>query len=283
MSEAEPTSAAPNSVDTAILLRRAIELDQLGQNLDLDQPLDRDTLSEIAADVGISPGALATAIAEAKAGALVSRSILDRVVGPRLISGHRTVSIEDSEATERLVKWLAVTHGLKPRVRSDGVIVAVKRHDLAGKISTGIRRAQGLGGLSTANSVTATAVGPETPAKAGKSANARNSADSGGAVCLVADVGAKRNEAIIGGSAVAVGASAAVVVITVVTGPVALVGIPVAAGIGTIVARLSHRSTVVRVSESVDHAVDGVAQGEKPPQLPSWGPAWAPRIRRPGR
>ena len=273
----DPNSVNPNSVDTATLLRRAIELDHLGQEVDLDQPLDRDTLSEIAAEVGISPGALATAIAEAKAGALVNRSVLDRVVGPRLISANRTVSMEDQEAIDRLVEWLSVTHGLKPRVRSDGVVVAGKRRDLAGKISTGIRRAQGLGGLSTANSVTATAVGPETPA------SPETSKDAGGAVCLVADVGAKRNEAIIGGSAVAVSVSAAVVVVTVVTGPVALVGIPVAAGIGTIVARLSHRTTVIKVSESVDHAVDGVAQGEKPPQLPSWGPAWAPRIRRPGR
>ncbi len=269
-------------VDASTVLRRAIEVDHHSFEGDLDQPLDHQTLVEIAAEVGISPGAVAVAVAEARAGALERRSLLDRIVGPRLVSANRTTTVENGETRERLVEWLTVTHGLKPRVRPDGVVVAAKRHDLAGKVSTGIRRVQGLGGLSTANSITAAAIGPESDGRSNAGADGNGGTDAGtgtgtgtdsdadpielGAVCVVADLGSKRNDAIVGGSVVAVGVSAALSVVAVVTGPVALMGIPVAAGVGTLVARKSHRTTVVKIMTSVDHAVDGVAQGEEPPR-----------------
>ncbi len=251
-----------------MVLRRAIEVDHHSFDGDLDQPLDHRTLTEIAAEVGISPAAVAVAIAEARAGALERRSILDRIVGPRLVSANRTTTIDDDETRERLVEWLTVTHGLKPRVRPDGVVVAAKRHDLAGKVSTGIRRAQGLGGLSTANSVTAVAIVVEDDRDSEGSGEDGDPEDAiePGAVCVVADLGSKRNDAIVGGSVVAVGFSAVIGMAAVVTGPAILVGIPVAAGVGTLVARKSHRTTVEKVTTSVDHAVDGVAQGEDPPR-----------------
>jgi hypothetical protein len=256
MDELEPTP-----VDATAVLRRAIEVDHHSFDGDLDQPLDRNTLAEIANEVGISPAAVAVAVAEAQAGALTQRSLLDRIVGPRLVSANRTVDLDDEETRQRVVEWLTVTHGLKPRVRPDGVVVAEKRHDLAGKLTTGIRRVQGLGGLSTANSVTAAAVA------AGEEDGDRDGEPAGpGAVCVVADVGSKRKDAIVGGSAVAVSVSAAVSVVAVVTGPAVLVGIPVAAGVGTLIARKSYRTTVVKVRSSIDHAVDGVAQGEDPPR-----------------
>lgn len=243
-------------VDTGMILRRAIELDEVSWELVSDEPLDSQSLAEIAAELGVSPNAVASALAEAKAGAPSRRSVLDRVVGPRRVAANRVVVTDDESVRERLVEWLSVTHGLKPRVRPDGVVIAHKRRDLAGLVGKGLRRAQGLGGLTVADTVQAATVATGDDAEEVDRSS----------LCLVADVGSKRKEAIAGGSAVAVGMSVVVGFAAVITGPVTLVGVPVAAGVGTLVARRVHRTTVVRLSESVSHTVDGVSQGEEPPR-----------------
>lgn len=239
-------------VDASVVLRRAIEIDHVTFDGDLDEQLDPSMLADIARQVGVSPTAVAAAVAEARAGALEDRSVLDRIIGPRRISSNRVFVADDTDATERLLEWLEVAHGLRPRVRPDGVIVARRRRDLAGKVGSGIRKVQGLGGLSDAGTVQAVAIGTEGEPEPA-------------AVCVVADVGTKRRDAIVGGSVVAVSLSAAVSMVAVLAGPVVLVGIPVAAGVGTAIARTAHRSTVNRMTESVDDTLDGVAQGDEPP------------------
>ncbi len=243
---------APSDAD--LVLRRAIELDADHTSGD-DIELDQTTLSEIAAEIGVAPEAVVTAIAEARTGVLAHRSLVDRVIGPRRVWAHRPITYDDELARARLLDWLEVTHGLRPRVRPDGVVVASKRRDLVGKVGIGLRKAQGVGGLAVATTVRATTVVPDD-----------DDAGSDGAICLVADVGAKRKEAVLGGSAVAMGASVVVGLAAVITGPLTLVGVPAAAGVGTLVARRVHRSTVARVSESVELTVDGVAVGEDAPK-----------------
>ncbi|MGH1490036.1 MAG: hypothetical protein ACRBK7_11705 [Acidimicrobiales bacterium] len=250
-------------VDPGQVLRRAIELDHLpGAELH-DEPLDDQALAEIAADLGVSPAALAGALADGKAGALRDKTIVDRLVGPRWVWSSRTVSVDEQQARELLLDWLAVAHGLKPRVRPDGVIVARKRHDLAGKLGRGLRRVQGVGGLGTANRVQAAAVSAEDDIPGGA-----NEAEDGpeSSLCLAADLGSRRNDAIAGGSAAAVGMSAIVGVAVFASGPIALFGLPVAAGVGTVVARRVHRTTVIRITETVDETVDAVVLGEEPPR-----------------
>lgn len=246
----------PPEVDTSIVLRRAAELDKGLADDGVPVSLDPSMLAEVASEVGISPEAMASALAEAKAGAIRKRSVIDKVVGPRWVSANRITSETDDTSTERLVEWLEVAHGLKPRVTSEGLVVASKRRDLAGVVSTSLRRVQGLGGLSAATTVKAAAVTGEGD----------EDDDITGSVCLVADVGSKRNEAIRNGSVVTVVVWAAIGVAATAAGTVTLVGLPVAAGLGTLVARRSHRTTVVRVSESVDHVADGVALGQDPPR-----------------
>lgn len=249
------------TVDAALVLRRAVQLDHLDEGGvtwtgQLDEQLSQEMLSEIAAEVGVSATAVAAAVAEAQAGALERQSVLDRLIGPRLVTANRVIETDDEQAKARLLDWLAVAHGLRPRVRPDGVIIAHRRRDLAGKMGTRLRRVQGLGGLSNATTVHAAAVDAE---------GENTDSSDPGAICVVADLGSKRTEAIVGGSAVAAGVSVVVSVVAVFTGPALLVGLPVAAGLGTAVARKTHRSTVSRMVESVDQTMDGVVQGEAPP------------------
>lgn len=242
-------------VDPGLVLRRAIELDRpVGEDLSGDV-LDHQALAEVAAEIGVSQEALAAAVADGKAGILVRRTIVDRIVGPRWVWASGTVAAGDDQARERLVRWLSVGHGLRPRVRPDGVIVARKRRDLAGKLGAGVRKVQGLGGLASAKRVRAAAVPTMGDEPAGSSS-----------LCLAADLSAQRRDAIAGGSAAAIGVSVMIGAAAFATGPALLAGLPLAAGIGAAVARRSHRITVVEMSESVDHTVEGVVKGEDPPR-----------------
>lgn len=241
-------------VNVGAVLRRAIEVDRLpGETIGDEGFLDRRALSEIAAEIGVSPAAVATALANGQAGVLTRRTVVDRIVGPRWVWSSRTMATDDQLARERLVEWLSVTHGLRPRVRPDGVVVAQKRRDLAGKLGAGVRKVQGLGGLAAAKRVQAAAV----------AADDREIETS--SLCLAVDVSAQRKDAIVGGSAAAVGMSAVIGAAALATGPVLLISMPLAVGVGTVVARRVHRTTVARMSESVDHTVDGVVQGDDPP------------------
>lgn len=240
-------------LDPGEVLRRAIELDHEPDVESHRSALDHHTLSDIAAELGVSATALATAIAGGQAGVPTERTFVDRLVGPRWVWSSRTVSAGDEQTRQRLVEWLSVTHGLRPRVRQDGVIVARKRRDMAGKLGSGLRRFQGLGALSTVDRVQAAAVVAENEHEGTSSL-----------LCLAADVSAQRKEAIIGGSAAAVGTAVLLVAVSLATAPVALVGLPISAGVGTLVARRNHRTTVERMTDTVEDTVDGVARGETP-------------------
>ncbi len=241
-------------LDTGQVLRRAIELDRIvGGELD-DETLDHKALAEIAAEVGVSPAALAAAVADGQVGVLEPKTIVDRLVGPKIVWSSRTVSADERRARELVLEWLTVAHGLKPRVRPDGVIVAGRRRDLAGKLGRKLRKVQGVGGLGAASQVQAAAVATE-------GGDAPESS-----ISLAADIGSRRKDAIVGGSATTAGLSVVVGMTAVVAGPVALVGLPVAAGVGTLVARRVHRTTIVTITESVDETVDAVVQGEEPPR-----------------
>ena len=235
------------------IIRRAIELDRIEPSED-GGGLSQLQLAQIAGDLDISPAALNSALVEAKAGVDGRQGLVDRLVGPRHISAKRSASVDEEAITVRVLEWLEVTHGLRPRVTSDGVVVATKRRDLAGVVGTGIRRAQGFGGLSTADEIKAAVVTTGTDAQ------------HESAVCLVADVGHSRSGAIVAGSAVAAGGSLVIGMVTLLVGPAAWVGVPLAAGAGALGARLVHRTTVRRVGESIDQTIDGVALGNEPPR-----------------
>ncbi len=83
-------------LDTGQVLRRAIELDRIvGGELD-DETLDHKALAEIAAEVGVSPAALAAAVADD--GLLIAEGH----PVTRLVT-HLDVSADDVETTIEIV------------------------------------------------------------------------------------------------------------------------------------------------------------------------------------
>lgn len=236
---------------TEIVLRRAVEMTEVEPTTGQIE-LSPTAVAEIAAEVGVPSSAVAAAVAEHRAGVVQRRSLVDRVVGPRVVWAHRASSLGEDLTKERAERWLQSTHGLRPRERHDGVIVANKPRGVAGAVAVGVRRAGGLGGLGRVRGVAVAAVDVDAQP---------------GAVCVVADVGNKRDEAMLGGAAVTVGGVAVVGLVALVAGPLALVAVPVVAGAGAVTSRTIHRGTVRRVAEDVEETVDGIAAGAEPPRL----------------
>ncbi len=237
---------------TQEVLRRAFEIAQRQLEEPTEVYLSRGTLAEIALEVGLPSSALAAAIAERQLGLDEEAGLLDRVLGPRMIAAQRASAHDERYLTERTVEWLENGHGMKSRVRQDGVVIANKRRDVVGKVANTLRSTQGQGGLGKVQQVTAVAVDLD---------------DDPGAVVLAADVGDKRNEAILGGVAVTAGASLAVGAISIVAGPLVLIGLPVAAGVGVLTSRTVHQGTVRDVEHEVESTIDQVVKGQRPPSL----------------
>ncbi len=130
--------------------------------------------------------------------------------------------------------------------------MAAKRRDLVGKVARTVRNAQGTGELGKVRTVTGVVVDG-------------NQGD--GAVVLVADVSDKRNEALLGGSFVAIGGAGAVGAVAVLFTPLALAGLPVALGAGAIASRLMFRSSLDDATHGVEATVDSVTAGTAPPRV----------------
>lgn len=237
---------------TELVLRRAVEMTQVEPTTGQIE-LSPAAVAAIAAEVGVPSSAVAAAVAEHRAGVNhEKRNVVDRVVGPRVVWAQRRSSLSEDVTKERAERWLQSTHGLRPRERHDGVIVASKPRGVVGAIGVGLRRAGGLGGLGRVRGVAVAAVDVDAQP---------------GAVCVVADVGNKRDEALLGGAAVTVGGAAVVGLVALIAGPVVLVVAPVVAGAGAVTSRTIHQATVRRVTEDVEETIDGIATGSEPPRL----------------
>ncbi len=260
----EPARAAPpqtvpvvlDTEATEMVLRRAFELEQRMPGSDAllrsTAGLTKDSLAEIAEAVDLSPAAIAAALAEMHLEGDTQRSLADRILGPDRIVVQRPSTALDDEMHERAAELLEKGHGLRPRRRHDGVLVASRRKDMVGKLARSVRGAQGEGRLGKLRRVEFVAVDVgETPGAAG----------------MAADVGDRRLNAALGGAAVTVGSSAIIGVGAIIAGPVLLVGLPVAVGAGAMTGRLVHRSTVRDVTEDLEEALDAVASGEAPSGL----------------
>ncbi len=235
---------------TEDVLRRAFEIAHVEPNATAFE-IGRETLAEIAAEVDLPQSALAGAVAERMLGVDDEQGLLDRLIGPVQITSVRAMGMSEDAAVEQLSEWMESGHGLRTRVRPDGVVVGVRRDDLFGKVGRTVRSAQGLGGLGEHREVRGAAVDLD-----------HNT--TGGAVALTVDLTGKRNEAMLGGGAVAVGTGAVVGIVSLIAGPVALVGLPAAAGLGVLTSRLVHGKNVRQVTHSVEETVDAVATGEAP-------------------
>lgn len=238
---------------TEIVLRRAFELAEVEPGDDV--VLGRQTLAEIADDVDLPLAAVAAALAERQLGIDTEGNLLDRLVGPAVVAVQQPSSADEDEMRARAVAWLEAAHGLRPRVKRDGVVVATRRRDVFGKIGRRMRDAQGSSQLGKLRRIEIVAVDVgETP----------------GVIGVAADVSGRRRRALFGGSAVAVGTTVLFGAGAVALGPIYLIGIPVAAGAGLLTSRSVHEAHVGHVRDDLDDALDRITQAEEPATLLGW-------------
>ncbi len=247
MDQSEDSADRLDPVEVRKILSRAFEMADREPTLEVE--IGRNTLAEIAAEVDLPLPAIASALAEHQLGLAPPDSLLERLVGPATVASRARSTASEDVMRGRVVSWLEVGHGLRPRVRHDGVVVAAKRRDVVGKLARSVRDLQGFGQLGKLKGLRAAAV---------------DIGDKPGALCVVADVGDKRRDAMLGGAAVATGAIAIVGVGAAVAGPALLVAVPFAAGAGLLTSRLWHGSSVRAVQEDLDEALDGIVRGEAP-------------------
>ncbi len=229
-----------------MILRRAIEVAH--DRHPTDEHLAVEDLVAVASEVGVSPSAVVTAVAEARAGVDHRHGLIDRVVGPRQVWAISQLPADESAAAETIQLWLEVDHGLRTYVTGDGVIVAEPRSGLAAAVGRALRNVGGTGGLDRVRRVQA----------------ATAAVDRDRSVCLVADVSNKRTEAIVGGSAVAGGTAAVAGLVGLLISPMALAFAPVGAVIGVAVARSAHRYHVAQIAGRIEMTTEAVVRGQTP-------------------
>jgi hypothetical protein len=245
MAEGLPTRIDRTALER--IIRRAAELQTAER--EVGETLTSDELIAVGREVGIPARHLQQAILEERTrlGVATAPGILERVAGPGDVSAQRVVSL-DPEAVERcLVDWMERNELLCIQRQQAGRIT----WEPLGGFQAAVRRsAAALGAgkrpfmLSRASTVTATVL----PLETGYSH-----------VALVADVRKVRTEYLASGTAVA-GAGAASTATMVALGallPVALLPLPIAAGIGYTVLR-RYRPTVSRVQLGLERALDSL-------------------------
>ncbi len=262
----------------ASVLKRALELAEIGSDgaVGGDQPLDllgSASLVEIADELAIPLDALAGAIVEARLQIDPGhRSLVDRLVGPTEVWARRSTDEPQDIVQARLVVWLERGHGLKPRERHNGVLVAKRRRDLLGKVGKTVRDVQGVGGLAKAQEVEAFVVdlSVEADRLAASSVDAEfdhGSTGQRGSIGLSANVADKRSGAIVKGAVVAVGGGFALGALSIVFAPLTLLALPVAASAGVATSRKLHSATLRSMSDVIEETIDGIVTQTEPPTI----------------
>jgi hypothetical protein len=245
MAEGLPTRIDRTALER--IIRRAAELQTAER--EVGETLTSDELIAVGREVGIPARHLQQAILEERTslGEASAPGVLERVAGPGDVSAQRVVSLDPEEAERCLVDWMERNELLCIQRQQAGRIT----WEPLGGFQAAVRRsAAALGAgkrpfmLSRASTVSATIL----PLETGYSH-----------VALVADVRKVRTEYLASGTAVA-GAGAASTATMVALGallPVALLPLPIAAGIGYTVLR-RYRPTVSRVQLGLERALDSL-------------------------
>jgi hypothetical protein len=245
MSEGSPARIDRTALER--IIRRAAELQTAER--EVGDTLSSEELIAVGREVGIPARHLQQAILEERTrlGAAASSGVLERFAGPGDVAAQRVVSL-DPEAAERcLVDWIERNELFCIQRQQPGRIT----WEPLGGFQAAVRRsAAALGAgkrtfmLSRASTVTAGIL----PLEPGYSH-----------VTLVADVRKARTEYLAGGSAVA-GAGAATTGAMVALGallPVAILPLPIAAGVGYAMLR-RHRPAAARVQLGLERALDSL-------------------------
>jgi hypothetical protein len=245
MAEGLPTRIDRTALER--IIRRAAELQTAER--EVGETLTSDELIAVGKEVGIPARHLQQAILEERTrlGGATQPGVLERVAGPGNVSAQRVVSLDAEESERSLIDWMERNELLCIQRQQSG---RISWEPLSGFQAAIRRSAAALGAgkrpfmLSRASTVTATIL----PLETGYSH-----------VSLVADVRKVRTEYLASGTAVA-GVGAATTGAMVALGallPVALLPLPLAAGIGYTVLR-RYRPTVSRVQLGLERALDSL-------------------------
>jgi hypothetical protein len=243
----------PARIDRAALeriIRRAAELQTAER--EIGETLSQDELMSLGREVGIPVRYLQQALLEERSplGTPSPPGVMDRVAGPGQATAQRVVPIDADLAEQNLIRWMernelfCIKRQQRGRVTWEplsGFQAAIRRS--AAALGAGKRPFM----LSRAATVSATFL----PLESGYTH-----------VTLVADARKVRTEYVASGSALA-GAGAASTAAMIALGallPVALVPLPVAAGIGYAVLR-RYGPAVARIQLGLERALDALESG----------------------
>ena len=132
------------------VLRRAIEL-QTDTEYRADEPgLDRAALRRVAAEIGIDPGHLESAMAEELLRVQAEQpGLIDRLLAPRKAAVRGAAEGDAAQVREVLDRWLGYHAGLRKRAESSTGAVWERDKSLVAVARMKLRAAQGGGALRT--------------------------------------------------------------------------------------------------------------------------------------
>jgi hypothetical protein len=233
------------------VLRRAIEL-AAEEGGGPSVVLTPQHLREVAAELAIPDSALTVALAEEQVAAgLPPAGPLSTLVGPVAVVGWRHIGAGASQAERLLVRWLEEGYALRVRQLGDGTLVGTRRPGVAGSLARTAVALRGGRDLAGRGEVRAAVV--DEPG-----------AGPASVACVLVDLRRRRRESLGGGSLVGLVGMAASAVLAATVTPLALAGLPVAAGAGLAVAALHHRATVREVTEEVEATLHALTRREAP-------------------
>lgn len=247
------SQSVPARIDRAALeriIRRAAELQTAER--EIGETLTQDELMSLGREVGIPVRYLQQALLEERSplGTPSPPGVMDRVAGPGQVTAQRVIPVDADLAEQNLVRWMernelfCIQRQQRGRVTWEplsGFQAAVRRS--AAALGAGKRPFM----LSRAATVSATFL----PLESGYTH-----------VTLVADARKTRTEYVASGTAVT-GAGAASTAAMIALGallPVALIPLPVAAGIGYAVLR-RYGPAVARIQLGLERALDALEGG----------------------
>jgi hypothetical protein len=245
MSEGSPARIDRTALER--IIRRAAELQTAER--EVGDTLTSEELIAVGSEVGIPARHLQQAILEERTrlGGATSPGVLERFAGPGDVSAQRVISLNPDDAERCLIDWMERNELLCIQRQQAGRIT----WEPLGGFQAAMRRSAAILGagkrsfmLSRASTVTAAIL----PLETGYSH-----------VTLVADVRKARTEYLAGGSAVA-GFGAASTGAMVALGallPVAILPLPIAAGVGYAMLR-RHRPAAARVQLGLERALDSL-------------------------
>jgi hypothetical protein len=246
------TDQAPlDAKHVARILRRAGDLERIGEVHDESGTIAEASLIAAAEEVGLSVDAVRRSIAVERLGPVPVTRPGDRILGPSQVYADGEIDLSADHALARIDSWLVDGHHLRRDVLRSGHGEWSKRSGVVGVTVRTIRNATGEGKLGDFERVDAAA---------------RDTGSGSSVVRITIDRTTNRRFAGGGGTVIAVGGTAGVIVAAVAATPVVLLAVPAAVVAGVSVA-LTGRKRARAAEREIRRLLDAVGAGTDPTRL----------------